>query len=78
MVLDTHRMLLPDIPWINWIESDEAAPRVWAVSGGEMQTVFRGMLRTHCEVRRRGMPDLATVCEALNKWNDTNAIAPAA
>ena len=32
MVLDSHRLLVPDVAWIDWMrESEEARPRVWAV-----------------------------------------------
>jgi len=32
MVLDSHRLLIPDVGWIDWMrENDEAKPRVWAV-----------------------------------------------
>lgn len=36
MVLDTHRLLIPDVPWVQWMKSsEEAMPRVWVVEFGD-------------------------------------------
>jgi len=33
MVLDTHRLLMPDTSWIRWMRTDpDAAPMVWVVT----------------------------------------------
>ena len=31
MVLDTHRLLIPDVVWMDWMDSDEARPCVFAL-----------------------------------------------
>jgi len=32
MVLDSHRLLIPDMAWIDWMRcSAESVPRVWAI-----------------------------------------------
>jgi len=36
MVLDSHRLLIPDGSWIRWMrEHADACPRVWALQVGE-------------------------------------------
>jgi len=57
IVLDSHRLLIPDIAWIDWMREDvDAMPRVWATrvtqeSGGSCaslaasQHVLTGPLR---------------------------------
>lgn len=30
MVLDTHRLLIPDVPWMDWMESEGTKVRVFA------------------------------------------------
>jgi len=68
MVLDTHRLLIPDVSWIDWVESsEEAKPRVWAIVRGHAGVVNGGRLDLEYSTK----PNLDTVQSAIVKQFET-------
>lgn len=74
MVLDTHRLLIPDVVWMDWIKSVEAMPRVWAIDmrpdegktgGTSPDHVYQGKLDSMCIPIDRSLVCLAEVTQAL-------------
>ena len=67
MVLNTHRLLIPDVKWIDWMWTDPAArPRVWAIMPGDEGPVYRGQLDLELEPQRR--PLAVDVIPAVSRW----------
>lgn len=68
VVLDTHRLLIPDVAWMDWMESDEAKPRVWGVvqAGPDDAEVHQFKLPEFAHNSENGTPDLEELSKILN------------
>lgn len=87
MILDTHRLLIPDVVWMDWMESDEAKPRVWAVDVSSLASgassvpdVHHGQLDSFCmSVGPSGSSitvSIELVLAALREWCASSSTMP--
>lgn len=76
MVLDTHRLLMPDVLWMDWMQSDEAKPRVWAVDIRSIATptVHYGQLDSLCISYHSQSISIEMVRIALQQWWDSAGV----
>ena len=83
MVLDTHRLLIPDVVWMDWMMSDEAKPRVWAVDltnapskPSSQPSVHHGQLDCFCMSVDGRFPSPESLQTALHRWSGSTASFP--
>jgi len=88
VVLDSHRLLLPDLAWIRWMHvCDEARPRVWAVSitsgdcceyNGETLPAFDFRACSDSSVGWPGENEegMASLCNAVKYWSQSRGVDP--
>lgn len=79
MVLDTLRLLIPDVAWMYWMRSDEAKPILWCVPDVSTDADFsQSQIVTGWDspVQLRqfahgsnGQPDLSTLSKMLFDWS---------
>ena len=70
VVLDTHRLLIPDVVWMEWMGSDGARPRLWLHEGagtGASSSVHQITLSEFAH-EADGKPDLRKLGKLLEDW----------